>query len=198
MSQRIQAGVVCALLAGREFIFQDSSTIHAIYGLGPEMFDVPNPHLTPNELTSLQTMMKSVVKGAYKDKLDILLGVGQTGYAAGRAALTTWWTKQKVSAAISERMDQVLEKIGLLPLQLIQQSADDKFPDVQDADPGKEDIAIALFGDFALARTLRGDFRESLGPIIHHNWERHRRRYDKARRTMEIKRFDARMKIKSQ
>lgn len=193
MSQKFQTGVVCALIAGREFIFQDSLTILAIYGLGPEMFDIPNRHLTPNQLTSLQTMMKSVVKAAtLKERFEILQGTGLTGFAAGRAALTTWFQKQNVSASISKRMDQVLENLELLPLQLIQQSANGEFPDVRDADPAKEDIAIALFGDFALARTLRGDFRESLDPIIHHTWERHRTRFTTARHIMQIQRFTAR------
>jgi hypothetical protein len=199
MSKKIQTGVVCALLAGQHFVFQDSDTILDIYGLGPEMFDVPNPHLTPNELASLQSMMESVVKTSLlKDKYDILEGTRQTAYGAGRAALTIWFKKQKVSAAISERIDQVWEKLDLLPLQLIQESPEESFPDVRDADPAKEEIAIALFGDCALATTLRGDFRECLAPIIHHNWERHRKRFIRAKRAMNTKKADAAKRCKSE
>ncbi|KAG1727539.1 P-loop containing nucleoside triphosphate hydrolase protein [Suillus lakei] len=192
MSKKIQTGVICALLAGKKFVFDDADTIQEIYGLGPEMFDVPNKFLTANELASMQAMIASVEKATtLKDKYDVLQGTRQTSFGAGRAALTTWFRKQKVSATLADRIDAVWEKFELLPLQLIQEMPDEAFPDVRDADPAKEDIALAIFGDRALGTTLRGDLREAMAPIIHHNWERHRKRFSRAKVNMDDKRLDA-------
>ncbi|KAG2136443.1 hypothetical protein DEU56DRAFT_756348 [Suillus clintonianus] len=176
MSKKIQTAVICALLAGKKFIFQDEDTIREIYGLGPEMFNVENPHLSPNELASIQAMMSAVEKArTLKERYDILEGQRETSYGAGREALRIWCKRQDVHHAIGVRIDAAWHKLELTPLQLINESPTAGFPDVRDADPAKEDIALAIFGDYALSTTLRGDFRDTLTPIIHHNWERHRK-----------------------
>ncbi|KAG2340580.1 hypothetical protein BDR05DRAFT_1002399 [Suillus weaverae] len=192
MSKKIQSGVICMLLAGKKFVFEDMDTINEIYGLGPEMFNVPNKWLTANELASIQAMMASVEKAvAIKDKFNILEGARQTSFKARQEALTTWFQKQKVSHALSERIDAVWTRLELSPLQLIQEMPKASFPDVRDAEPAREDIALAICGDGALGTTLRGDFREAFNPIIHHNWERHHKRYLRAKDNMNDKKEKA-------
>lgn len=192
MSKKIQTGVIIMLLAGKKFVFEDIDTIEEIYGLGPNMFSVPNDFVSDKERQSIRAMLDAVERcKTLKDKYDILEGKRQVAFPKGRAALTKWFRGQKVSNALSERIDAVWEKLDLLPLQMIQELPQEGFPDVRDADPAKEDIVLAIWGDRALSITLRGEFREGLAPIIHHNWERHRKRYVRACNSMGEKRLDA-------
>ncbi|KAG2063203.1 hypothetical protein BDR04DRAFT_1164116, partial [Suillus decipiens] len=150
------------------------------------MFNVPNEHLTENERASLVEMMSAVERAPnLKERYNILEGKSNTSYGAGRAALSEWWKKKKIADEVYARIDAVWEKFGLAPVQLIHEFPNEGFPDVHDADPAREDIALAIFGDNALQTTLRGEFRESLGPIIHHNWERHRKVFKRAVKSVE-------------
>jgi hypothetical protein len=69
---------------------------------------------------------------------------------------------------------------------------------VRDADPVKEDIVLAICRDRALSTTICGDFREGLVPIIHHNWERHRKWCIRAKDKMGERRLDAMNKCKGE
>lgn len=199
MSKKIQTGVIIMLLAGKKFVFEDIDTIAEIYGLGPNMFMDPNEFVSDKERESIRSMLDAVERGAkLKDKYDILEGKRLAAFVKGRAALTKWFRGQRVSNALLERIDAVWDKLDLLPLQMIQELPHEGFPDVRDADPAKEDIALAIWGDRALSITLRGEFREGLAPIIHHNWERHRKRYTRASDTMGAKRLDAITKCKGE
>ncbi|KAG2136436.1 hypothetical protein DEU56DRAFT_756342 [Suillus clintonianus] len=192
MSKKIQTAVICALLAGRKFVFDDPDTIMDIYGLGPQMFNVENPHLTPDELASVQAMMSDVEKArSLKERYSILEGTKETAYAAGRAALNIWCKRQMIHNKMGVRIDAAWHRLELTPVQLINESPTAGFPDVRDADPAKEDIALALFGDCALSTTLRGDFRDALTPIIHHNWERHRKVFKRVERSYAKSQTDA-------
>lgn len=192
MSKKIQSGVVCALLAGRHLIFEDGDTIQDIYGLGPKLFDEPNRHLTENQSKSLQEMMLAVEKAKdIKTRYNILEGKQQTSYGAGREALTIWFKKQGISSTISTKIDAVWKELELLPIQLIYSEPKEPYPNVADADMAREDIAIALFGANSLRRGLRGEFREALNPIIHHNWERHRKVCRRAEKTLGPRRTSA-------
>jgi hypothetical protein len=199
MSKKIQSGVIMMLSGGKKFVFDDIDTIQEIYGLGPEMFKVPNKYLSVEEREAVQAMVDAV-EGATKpkDKWEILEGRRQTQHTRGRAGLTKWFKGQGVSGALSARIDAVWSKLDLLPLQLIQELPHEGFPDVRDADPAKEDIVLAICGDRALSTTIRGDLREGLAPIIHHNWERHRKRYIRAKDKMGERRLDAMNKCKGE
>ncbi|KAG1905166.1 P-loop containing nucleoside triphosphate hydrolase protein [Suillus fuscotomentosus] len=194
MSKKIQSGVVCALLAGRHLIFQNEDIIQDIYGLGPQLFNGPGPHrhLNENQLKSLREMMSAVEKAKdIKTRYNILEGKQQTSYGAGRDALTIWFKKQQISSTISTKVDAIWKELDLLPLQLIHLDPDAGFPNVADADMAREDIAVALFGANSVSRGLRGEFRESLSPIVHHNWERHRKMCRRAEKTLGLRRMAA-------
>jgi hypothetical protein len=194
MSKKIQSGVVCALLAGKHLIFQNEDIIQDIYGLGPQLFKGPGPdrHLNENQLKSLREMMSAVEKAKdIKTRYNILEGKQQTSYGAGRDALTIWFKKQQISSTISTKVDAVWKDLDLLPLQLIHLDPEAGFPNVADADMAREDIAVALFGANSVSRGLRGEFRESLSPIVHHNWERHRKMCRRAEKTLGLRRMAA-------
>ncbi|KAG0693276.1 hypothetical protein DFH29DRAFT_1007449 [Suillus ampliporus] len=187
MSRKLQSSVLCALLVAKGFIFEDVETLHEIYGLGPEMFDVKNPHLTEQERKALQKVIAAVVAADnLKQRYDILEKKDDAPLDAGRAALTKWFKQQKVSPAISGKIDDVWERLELSPLHLIQDAPDEQFPEIRDADGAREDIIAAIFGDNALSQTLRGEFRETFGTIVHHSWERHRKRYTRAKKSLRL------------
>ncbi|KAJ8581744.1 hypothetical protein M405DRAFT_846837 [Rhizopogon salebrosus TDB-379] len=191
MSKKLSTAVICGLLAGQDIIFGDTHTINQIYGLEPSMFHGHIPHLTHNECKSIQTMMSSLIATTnIKAKYKILEGK-ETGWGAAQAALHVWFTKQKVSSSLNKRIDEVWERLGVLPLQLIQESGEDTFPDISDANSARDDIILVVFGDNALAKTVRGDFRLASATIMHHSWERHRKLYLRARGRIGRKRITA-------
>jgi hypothetical protein len=192
MSKKTQTGIICALIAGKDFIFEDEDTIQEIYGLGREMFNVPNRHLETNELRSLQAMMSALEKTKdYKTWCNILEGRQQTSYAAGRSALTKWFKEQGVNNKLKSRIDPIWEDMDVTPLKLIQLAPEDGFPNINDADTAKEDIALAIFGKNATSTGLRGNFREALSPILHHQWERHRKVFKRAEKALPSTRQNA-------
>ncbi|KAG1756190.1 uncharacterized protein EDB91DRAFT_1076291 [Suillus paluster] len=121
MSRKLQSSVLCALLAAKYFIFADEETLQDMYGLGPEMFDVKNPHLTKHEHKALK-------------QYNILEEKGDSPMAAGGAVLTKWF-----------KIDNVWEGLDSSPLHLIQDMPGDNFPNIHDADDIKEDVIQAIF-----------------------------------------------------
>lgn len=53
MNKKIQIGIICSLLSGKDFIFENTHTIKEIYSLSPQMFNVPNHDFEKNKLESL-------------------------------------------------------------------------------------------------------------------------------------------------
>ncbi|KAJ8586214.1 hypothetical protein M405DRAFT_864785 [Rhizopogon salebrosus TDB-379] len=184
MSKKLQSGVLLGLLAGKDYIFQDPDTIHEIYGLGEKMFDVRNKHLTENQRMSLQTMIKAVEATQDMNKKFTIMDTKASGWAAGQEALKEWFVKQKVSHSLYTRADEVWKSQDLLPIQLIQESGEDGFPELRDADSARDDILLEVFGTNALSRNVRGDFRRAIDTIMHHSWERHRKMYGRIKNSI--------------
>jgi hypothetical protein len=199
MSKTMQSAVICALLAAKEWIFEDEETMKDIYGLGQQMFDVPNEHLTENQRQSLRVMIEAVEgKKTLKERYEIVQGKQQTGFGAGRDALKKWFKDQKVSKTIADRIDKAFEDAEVLPLQLIHSygASKDEFPEIGDCESGREDAVLAIFGSNALCGPLKGNFREATGTIMHHAWERHRKRYARAKKTLALKRLTSTAAVK--
>jgi hypothetical protein len=191
MSRKLQTAVLCGLLAAKDYIFEDPTTMADIYGLDKDMFNNGNEHLTKNECKSLLTMIDSVVAASNLSQRYTILERKDPGWAAGQAALTKWFTKQKVSRTLSNRIDEVWTRLELTPLQLIQDPCYDDFPELRDADSSREDIMLAIFGENALAQKVRGDVRDACSNVMHHSWERHRKRYQRAKKRLAHKRIEA-------
>ncbi|KAG1784565.1 P-loop containing nucleoside triphosphate hydrolase protein [Suillus plorans] len=196
MSKKMQSAIISALLAGRTWIFEDDETLKEIYGLGPDMFKEPHQHLSDKQRVSLNTMLDVAEALAGKDRYEILEGKEQSGWGAGRDALNHWFKEQKVSAAFIERIDQALEVSQVLPIQLIQREKSEEFPEVKDAESGKEDVVLAILGTEALSRPLTGEFRDACNTILHHAWERHRKRYRRAKEALGKKRIKSMSLVK--
>ncbi|KAG0697698.1 hypothetical protein DFH29DRAFT_1003482 [Suillus ampliporus] len=174
MSKKMQSAIISALLAGKAWIFDDDETLKEIYGLGPDMFKEPHQHLSDKQRASLNNMLDVAEALAGKDRYEILEGKEQSGWGAGRDALNHWFKEQKISAAFIARIDEALEASEVLPIQLIQREKSEEFPEVKDAESGKEDVVLAILGTEALSRPLTGEFRDACNTILHHAWERHR------------------------
>ncbi|KAG0693517.1 hypothetical protein DFH29DRAFT_1007223 [Suillus ampliporus] len=188
MSKKLQTAVLYAIIAGKDWIFDDVETMKEIYGLDQHMFAVPNTHLTDEERNALQGLIEGVKKAdGIKLKYQVLEGQKGSEWDEGRDALTKWFQKQRVSPVLSERIDAVWDELEMSPMHLIQDPPIATFPEIQDADGAKEDIVLAIFGQNALARGLRGDFREACGTVVHHSWERHRKRYIRAKKSISYK-----------
>ncbi|KAG2124639.1 hypothetical protein DEU56DRAFT_916989 [Suillus clintonianus] len=196
MSKKMQSAIISALLAGKAWIFDDDETLKEIYGLGLDMFKEPHQHLSDKQRVSLNAMLDVAEALAGKDRYDILEGKEQSGWGAGRDALNHWFKEQKISAAFIERIDQALEVSQVLPIQLIQREKSEEFPEVKDADSGKEDVVLAILGTEALSRPLTGEFRDACNTILHHAWERHRKQYRQAKKALEKKRIKSMSLVK--
>jgi hypothetical protein len=110
-----------------------------------------------------------------------------SGWGAGQEALKHWFVKQKVSHSIYTRADEVWKSQDLLPIQLIQDSMEEGFPELRDADSARDDILLEVFGSNAVSRTVRGDFRRAIDNIMHHSWERHRKVYGRVKSNIAAK-----------
>lgn len=190
-----------SLVAGRSWIFDDeSNALKDIYGLGPEMFDVRNSHLTDKQRQSLCAMIDALShKSTGKERYRILEGKEVGGWAAGRDALDKWFKKQKVAILIGQRIDEVWTTLDVSPMQLIHEGLEEgeEFPNILDAERAKEDVVLAILGDHALEKNARGDFRDATTTIIHHAWERHRKRFKRAERSLPKKKLDAAVAVKA-
>jgi hypothetical protein len=189
-----------SLVAGRSWIFNDESdTLKLIYGLGPDLFEVPNPHITDKQRQSLCAMIDALShKSTGKERYEILEGKEVGGWAAGRDAFEKWFKKQNVSTLIGQRIDKVWTTLDVSPVQLIHEGleAGEEFPTILDAERAKEDVILAIMGDHAFEKIARWDFREATSTIIHHAWERHRKRFRRAVKTLPKKKLDAAVAIK--
>ncbi|KAG2108191.1 uncharacterized protein F5147DRAFT_652914 [Suillus discolor] len=201
MSKTLWSAVLMSLVAGRSWIFDDeSNALKYIYGLGPEMFDVPNSHLTDKQCQSLGAMIDALShKGSGKECYEILEGKEVGGWAAGRNTLDKWFKKQKVSGLIGEWIDRVWTMLDVSPMQLIHEGLEEgeEFPNILDAKRAKEDVILVILGDHALEKNARGDFHDATATIIHHAWERHRKRFKHAERSLPKKKLDAAVAVKA-
>jgi hypothetical protein len=101
---------------------------------------------------------------------------------------------------MGQRIDEVWMNLGVSPIQLIQEGLEDgeEFPNILDSERAKEDMILAILGDHALEHTPRGDFRDAATTINHHAWERHRKRFGRARDTLGNKKLAASVAVKGE
>jgi len=204
MSKKFMTGVIVALVAAKDWIFDDQEdlTIRDVFGLDREMFNAPKvTHLTENQRASASALIAAVEEAPdINARYNIIQGPKQEGWAAGRAALRAWFTGMKVAANIATKVDAVLDQLGVSPVQVIAIDADKAketvFPNITECESAKEDIIMAIFGQHALSRVPRGEFKDGVNIIVHHQWERHRKQFRRAKDTFNAKTELARKKVK--
>ncbi|OJA20020.1 hypothetical protein AZE42_13280 [Rhizopogon vesiculosus] len=202
MSRQLKTGIIIALIAGKDWIYDDAedSTISEVFGLNANLFKVPNKHLTEHQRESLNLMLEAVGQApSISRRYSILEGKAE-GWAAGRAALKVWFEKSTVSQRITQKVDKALEECTVSPAEVIARLADGSetiFPNISECDTAKEDIVIALFGHHAGSRISRGDFKDAVHIIVHHQWERHRKCFNRAKKAFPNKRDKARTAVKA-
>ena len=171
-------------------VFKDADNALETFGLTDAMFTIPHSHLDDTERASANGLLQ-VLKGAgtFQERRDLLEGRKATSWGAARHAIKKWATKQKIYATIYQRVDDVLAFNEATPKCLIQSGDIEKgeFPDIRDVDEFREDVAVAVFGKDILEDRFRGDLRESVSAIMHHAWERQRKRCGRARKSMVAK-----------
>ena len=198
MAKKMTTAVILGMLAGRSYIFEDKDTLEEIYGLGADLFGTaePNEHLTANETRSLNAMINAITSAKnQKARVDILEGKTE-GWAGGQGALAKWWKGAKVAKALAVRIDEALERNDVSPQQLINLDVEEgaeetKFPDVKDCDDAKDDILEAIYGSNVHSKPVRGDMVYARDTIIHHTWERHRKRFGRAKKLFQAREKNA-------
>ncbi|KAG1765071.1 hypothetical protein EV702DRAFT_1051138 [Suillus placidus] len=165
MSHNLRSAVLMALLAGKEWIFDDKSgMLEDVFGLDEKLFDVPNKWITDTS--------------CYK----VLEGKSEGGWSTRHDALHVWFQKQKVSNMMSQQIDEVWMNLGVSPIQLIQDGLEEgeEFPNILDAKCAKEDEMLAILGDHALEQPTHGNFWDAVTTIHHHAWECHHKCFGRA------------------
>ncbi|KAG2116291.1 hypothetical protein DEU56DRAFT_919270 [Suillus clintonianus] len=201
MSHNLQSAVLMLLLSGKDWIFaEESGTLQELYGLTEKLFDEPNKHLTEDERASIVAMIEAIRKRKTgEERYKVLEGKSEGGWSAGRSALKKWFTKQKVSNNIGHAIDDAYNECGVAPLQLINNEGlqeGEEFPNITDAEGAREDVLLAIAGENAMERVPRGDFRDAWYAINHHAWERHRKRYRRAKTGLPMKKLAASVAVK--
>ncbi|KAG0691676.1 hypothetical protein DFH29DRAFT_883952 [Suillus ampliporus] len=227
MSKNLQSAVLMILFAGKNWIFDnESGTLEDVFSLDEKMFEVKNRHLNEMQCKSLCAMIEAISQRKTADTCyKVLEGKSKDGWSAGRDTLKIWFTKQRISYKMAQRIDQVWESLGLSPMQLIQDGLEDdnEFPNILDTERAKEDVLIAILGDHANEQLLHGDFwdaattyspigsQSSVGcssatdtglsyyntTINHHAWEHHHKHFKRAQDRLPEKQLNTHVAIKT-
>lgn len=191
MAMKMQTLILIALLDRPEDIFADGSQVE-FWHLTERLFEEPNPVLSDSERESINAMISAVqnTRGG-KAKQRIIEG-GQ--HPAGYAALLKWHIAYRFNPDIYRRIQKALEDEQLSPHDLIwshKRKLDD-FPPRSDADGALDTIACAVFGENCLANArVVAEFKEAVVAMIHHEWERQRKKYIRAVKTLTSKKLMA-------
>lgn len=191
MSMKMQTLVLIALLDRPEEVFADESQVE-FWHLTERLFQEPNPTLSDGERESINAMI-SAVQNAQGGKAKQRVIEGEQ-HPAGCAALLKWHAACKFNPEIYRRVQKALEDEELSPHDLIwsRKRKQDDFPPKSDADGALDAIACAVFGENCLANArVVGEFKEAVSALIHHEWERQRKRYTRALKTLANKRLIA-------
>lgn len=191
MAMKIQTLILIALLDRPEDIFADESQVDFWY-LTEKLFQEPNPVLLDNERESLNAMISAIQNARGGKAKQHVIESGK--HPAGSAALLKWHAAYRFNQKLYLRVQQALEDEGLSPHALIWSRKDklDDFPPRSDADGALDTIACTLFGENCLARARAvGEFKEAVIAMVHHEWERQRRRYKRAVKTLSSKKLAA-------
>lgn len=191
MAMKMQSLILVALLDRPEDIFADESQA-TFWHLTEKLFEEPNPVLSDNERESLNVMVSALqnTRGG-KAKQRIIEGAM---HPAGYAALLKWHAAYKFNPAIYLRVQKALEEEELSPHDLIwnRKHKLDDFPPRSDADGALDAVACAVFGENCLANArVVGEFKEAISAVIHHEWERQRKKYIRAVKTLANKKLMA-------
>ncbi|KAG2360936.1 hypothetical protein BDR07DRAFT_1377635 [Suillus spraguei] len=189
MSHNLQSAVLC-------------SSIPARTGSSTMIWDSGRVVWTDTEIirASILAMVEAIDKRTTSEACyKVLEGKSEGGWSAGRTALKKWFTKQKITRGLRDRIDEVYTNLGVSPMQLIKEGLEEGeiFPNINESDRAKEDVMIAVAGDHALERTPRGQFRDAINSINHHAWERHRKRFRRAEKALPIKQLAATTAVKA-
>lgn len=187
----MQTLIILALLDRPEDIFADDSQTE-FWHLTERLFQEPNPVLSDRERESINAMISAVQNtqgGKAKQRI-----VESGHHPAGSAALLKWHSAYKFNPGIYLRVEKALEEEELSPHALIwnRRHKLDYFPPRSDADGAIDSIACSVFGDNCLANArVVGEFKEAVISLIHHEWERQRKRYLRAIKTLANKKLMA-------
>ena len=186
---KMQTLILIALLDRPDDIFVDESQAD-FWHLTERFFEQPNPVLSDSERQSINSLI-SAVQNAHggKAKQRVIEG-GQ--HPAGYAALLKWHAAYKFNPELYRRVQKALKVEELSPHDLIwsRRRKLDDFPPRTDADGALDTVACAVFGDNCLANAqVVGEFKDAVTALVHHEWERQRKRYIRASKTLANKRL---------
>ena len=188
---KMQTLILIALLDRSEDIFADESQAD-FWHLTERLFELPNPILSDSEQESINAMISAVQNTpGGKAKQRVIEG---EQHPAGYAALLKWHAAYKFNPEIYRRVQKSLEDEELSPHDLIwsRKRRLDDFPPRSDADGALDTIACAVFGENCLANArVVGEFKEAVVAMIHHEWERQRKKYTRAVKTLVNKKLMA-------
>lgn len=188
---KMQTLVLIALLDRPEDIFADESQ-NEFWHLTEKLFQEPNSVLSDSERESINAMISALqnVRGGRAKQRIIESGQHPAGYAA----LLKWHGAYKFNPDLYLRVQKALEDEELSPHALIWNCKHklDDFPPRSDADGAIDTIACAVFGENCLANArVVGEFKEAVIALVHHEWERQRKRYLRAVKTLANKKLMA-------
>jgi len=191
MAMKIQTLVLVALLDRPDDIFADESQ-NEFWHLTERLFQEPNSVLSDSERESINAMISALQNARGGRAKQRIIESGQ--HPAGYAALLKWHGAYKFNPDLYLRVQKALEDEELSPHALIwsRKHKLDDFPPRSDADGAIDTVACAVFGDNCLANArVVGEFKEAVIALIHHEWERQRKRYLRAVKTLAIKKLTA-------
>ncbi|KAH0826063.1 hypothetical protein J3R83DRAFT_5787 [Lanmaoa asiatica] len=191
MAMKMQTLILIALLDRPADIFADESQAE-FWHLSESLFQEANPVLSDSELESINAMISAVQNARGGRAKQHVIESGQ--HSAGYAALLKWHAAYKFNSSIYLRVQKALEDEELSPHALIwsRRHKLDDFPPRSDADGAIDAVACAVFGENCLAsERVVGEFKEAVAALIHHEWERQRKRYVRAVKTLINKKLMA-------
>ncbi|KAF8431211.1 hypothetical protein L210DRAFT_934667 [Boletus edulis BED1] len=191
MAMKMQTVILIALLDCPEDIFADESQVE-FWHLTEALFEQRNPVLSDTERESINALISAVQHSqGGKAKQRVIEG---EQHPAGYAALVKWHAAYKFNLEIYRRVQKALEDEELSPHDLIwsRKNKLDDFPPRSDADGALDAIACAVFGENCLANArVVGEFKDAVSAMIHHEWERQRKKYLRAVKTLVNKKLIA-------
>ncbi|KAH0834614.1 P-loop containing nucleoside triphosphate hydrolase protein [Lanmaoa asiatica] len=191
MAMKMQTLILIALLDRPADIFADESQAE-FWHLSESLFQEANPVLSDSELESINAMISAVQNARGGRAKQHVIESGQ--HSAGYAALLKWHAAYKFNSSIYLRVQKALEDEELSPHALIwsRRHKLEDFPPRSDADGAIDAVACAVFGENCLAsERVVGEFKEAVAALIHHEWERQRKRYVRAVKTLINKKLMA-------
>ncbi|KAG9318996.1 P-loop containing nucleoside triphosphate hydrolase protein [Chiua virens] len=191
MAMKMQTLILIALLDRPEDIFADESQ-GEFWHLTERLFQEPNPVLIDTERESINSMISALQNARGGRAKQSIIEGGR--HPAGYAALLKWHGAHKFNPDIYLRVQKALENEELSPHALIwsRKNKLDDFPSRTDADGAIDAIACAVFGENCLASArVVGEFKEAVADLIHHEWERQRKKYLRAAKTLSSRKLKA-------